>query len=295
MTTLRRGLLPLTIAALCLLAMAPTTMAKAAPPFPTQSLGNRGADVKAIQWLLGGRGYPVAVDGVFGATTQQAVVAHQTGIGLAPNGIVDDATWRTLIVRVSLGSTGPAVSAVQRELRAKRHLDVPVDGVFGASTRTAVRAFQKHAGSADHRHRQRDDLALAHLALRAAVVQQDLAVRLLGRQWQGELGDIGGHQSAGSGGARRRGGGARPGRGRGRLEAARRGHRRPRDPRARPRRRRPADAQGQGPVPLGRELPRVHVRPGGDPRAHRGHPGHRPGPRQAHLLQRPGARSRRAW
>ncbi len=146
MTTLRRGLLPLTIAALLLVLGAPTTAAKTAAMFPTQSLGNRGADVKAIQWLLGARGYRVTVDGVFGATTVDAVKARQTAAGLAPSGIVDDATWRTLIVRVSLGSTGPAVSAVQRELRAKRHLDVPVDGVFGATTRTAVRAFQKHQG-----------------------------------------------------------------------------------------------------------------------------------------------------
>ena len=146
MTTLRRSLLPLAIATLLLAMGAPATAAKAAPTFPTQSLGNRGVDVKAIQWLLGAHGYPVTVDGVFGASTQDAVKARQTAAGLAPTGIVDDATWRTLVVRVSLGSTGPAVSAVQRELRAKRHLHVLVDGVFGASTRTAVRAFQKHEG-----------------------------------------------------------------------------------------------------------------------------------------------------
>ncbi len=146
MTTLRRCLLPLAIAALCLALTAPATAAAASPRFPTQSLGNRGTDVKAIQWLLNERGYPVAVNGIFGATTVDAVKAHQAAAGLPANGIVDDATWTKLIVRVSLGSTGPAVSAVQRELHAKRHLDPPIDGVFGASTRTAVRAFQKHEG-----------------------------------------------------------------------------------------------------------------------------------------------------
>ena len=148
MTTLRRCLLPLAIAALVLALTAPATAAAASPRFPTQSLGNRGTDVKAIQWLLNERGYPVAVDGIFGATTVDAVKAHQAAAGLPANGIVDDATWTKLIVRVSLGSTGPAVSAVQRELHAKRHLDPPIDGVFGASTRTAVRAFQKHEGLA---------------------------------------------------------------------------------------------------------------------------------------------------
>jgi peptidoglycan hydrolase-like protein with peptidoglycan-binding domain len=146
MTMLRRCLLPLTLAAMCLVLTAPATAAKAAPSFPTQSAGNRGTDVKAIQWLLSERGYPVTVDGIFGATTADAVMTYQTAIGLPANGIVDDATWTKLVVRLSLGSSGPAVSAVQRELHAKRHLVPPVNGVFGASTRTAVRAFQKHEG-----------------------------------------------------------------------------------------------------------------------------------------------------
>ena len=148
MTALRRCLLPLSIAALLIVLAAPATVAAASPRYPTQSLGNRGADVKAIQWLLNQRGYPVAVNGVFGATTVDAVKAHQAAIGLPANGIVDDATWTKLVVRVSVGSTGPAVFAVQRQLHAKRHLDPPVNGVFGASTRTAVRAFQKHEGLA---------------------------------------------------------------------------------------------------------------------------------------------------
>ncbi len=144
MTTLRRCLVPLTFAALFLVVSAPAAAATPSPGYPAQSLGSRGTDVKAIQWLLTARGHHVAADAVFGVTTRDAVKAHQAAVGLPVNGIVDDATWVKLVVRVSLGSVGPAVSAVQRELRAKRHLDVPVDGVFGASTRIAVRAFQKH-------------------------------------------------------------------------------------------------------------------------------------------------------
>ena len=80
------------------------------------------------------------------------------------------------------------MKAVQRELRAKRHLDVTVDGVFGASTQAAVRAFQRHAGLAVTGHDERGDVAPADRALRAADVQQDVAVRLQRRQRAGELG-----------------------------------------------------------------------------------------------------------
>lgn len=41
---------------------------------------------------------------------------------------------------LEIGSTGPAVRAVQRELR------IPSDGIFGPKTRTAVRIFQQRVG-----------------------------------------------------------------------------------------------------------------------------------------------------
>ncbi len=140
-----RPLLPLLMAVLALSLTAPTAAAAGAR-FPTQSVGNRGTDVRAIQYLLTARGYPVTVDGVFGDTTRAAVVAWKTAAGLTLNGVVDDAAWARLIVRVKLGDEGPAVRAVQRELRSKRHLDVAINGVYGATTRAAVRAFQRHAG-----------------------------------------------------------------------------------------------------------------------------------------------------
>ena len=60
--------------------------------------------------------------------------------------------------------------------------------------------------------------------------------------------------------------------------------------RARPRRRRAADPQGQGAVPAsGRNYRQAALRPGGDPGAHQGDPRDRARPREAHLLQRPGA------
>jgi peptidoglycan hydrolase-like protein with peptidoglycan-binding domain len=141
----RRSLVPLALAVLALSLAAPSAAA-AGPRFPTQSLGDRGTDVRAIQELLAARGHPVAVDGIFGTTTEAAVAAWKTTAGLAANGIVDDAAWARLIMSLKLGDTGPAVRALQRELRAKRHLKVAVDGIYGTSTRAAVRTFQLHAG-----------------------------------------------------------------------------------------------------------------------------------------------------
>lgn len=147
MTRAVRHLAAILLAILALSMSAPT-VAAASPRYPTQSIGNRGTDVRAIQYLLTARGYPVVVDGIFGDATVAAVVAWKTATGLIVNGIVDDAAWARLIEPLGPRDDGPAVKAVQRELRAKRHLDVAVDGIYGASTRAAVRTFQRHAGIA---------------------------------------------------------------------------------------------------------------------------------------------------
>lgn len=60
----------------------------------TLRLGSRGPNVKLIQSLLNRIGYNAgAVDGVFGAQTQRAVIAFQRDNGLTPDGIVGPATW----------------------------------------------------------------------------------------------------------------------------------------------------------------------------------------------------------
>ena len=147
MTRLPRLLVPVALALVALSIAAPS-VAAAGARFPTQSLGNRGTDVQAIQWLLTARGYPVTADAIFGAKTKAAVIAWQKATGRKADGIVDDADWAKLIIALKSGASGPAVKAVQRELRAKRHLDVTVDGVWASSTTAAVKAFQRHAGIA---------------------------------------------------------------------------------------------------------------------------------------------------
>ena len=123
-----------------------TAQAYANAFFPTQSSGNRGADVLAIQYLLQHNGQSTPADGVFGASTVTAAKAFQTAKGLGADGIVGPQTWGALVPTIRSGDNNAAVKALQVELNAKRRLSLPVDGVFSTAVRDAVVAFQSHAG-----------------------------------------------------------------------------------------------------------------------------------------------------
>ncbi len=114
--------------------------------FPYVSNGNRGEDVRAIQYLLKARGYSIGVDGVFGSGTESVVKSFQTSQGLGSDGIVGPNTWNALVITVSQGATGDAVRAVQSQLNAKRNAGLAVDGIFGSGTKSVVQSFQTHAG-----------------------------------------------------------------------------------------------------------------------------------------------------
>ncbi len=72
------------------------------PPAAVLRQGSRGQDVITLQYLLDliSEYYPgipaVTQDGIFGAGTKQAVVAFQSRMGLAVDGIVGPATWNAL-------------------------------------------------------------------------------------------------------------------------------------------------------------------------------------------------------
>ena len=72
------------------------------PPNSVLRQGSRGPDVITLQYLLDviSEYYPgipaPAQDGIFGSGTRQAVIAFQQIMGLQPDGIVGNLTWKAL-------------------------------------------------------------------------------------------------------------------------------------------------------------------------------------------------------
>lgn len=122
---------------------------------PTLNQGTQGDAVKALQEALNTHGAALAVDGVFGPSTHEAVIGFQEANGLAPDGIVGPLTWAGLHnptdkpvdavpgsePQIGPGSEGPAVTLLQRLLNETGHA-IAVDGIFGPNTHSAVIAFQ---------------------------------------------------------------------------------------------------------------------------------------------------------
>jgi peptidoglycan hydrolase-like protein with peptidoglycan-binding domain len=112
--------------------------------FPLVVQGNTGERVIDVQQLLNQRIHAgLAVDGIFGPLTNAAVRNFQASRHILVDGKVGNQTWPLLIIQVQRGSTGPAVSAVQHNLRfAYGFTSLAVDGIFGPQTQAAVQSFQ---------------------------------------------------------------------------------------------------------------------------------------------------------
>ncbi len=111
--------------------------------------GSRGADVLAAEYLLVERGFMSTANSVFDATTETAVRNFQAAVGLTQNGMIGGSTWPLLVLTASSSTSGNEVRAVQSLLNSKRSAGLTVNGTFNASTETAVRNFQIHAGLAN--------------------------------------------------------------------------------------------------------------------------------------------------
>lgn len=120
--------------------------------YTTVKSGSSGSLVKAAQCLLKAAGYdPGAPDGVFGSATTTAAKNFQAAKGLTADGVVGPKTWTALLSRgatttVQNGSTGEAVTRVQRALTAALGRTVGIDGIFGSGTGQAVRDYQSSRG-----------------------------------------------------------------------------------------------------------------------------------------------------
>ena len=116
-------------------------------PWPQTRQGAKEHPVPTLQYMLRARGHTVAVDGIFGPKTDEAVRAFQRQKHLTVDGIVGPRTWTALIIEVRRGDEGDAVRGVQEEFRYRDLSGDPskglaVDGIFGPQTEAAVRAFQ---------------------------------------------------------------------------------------------------------------------------------------------------------
>jgi peptidoglycan hydrolase-like protein with peptidoglycan-binding domain len=107
--------------------------------------GSKGERVFAVQYLLNQQiNARLATDGIYGPKTTAAVKAFQKKVKLPVDGIVGPMTYPKLIITVKKGSKGPAVSAVQHNLRfAYGFKTLMVSGTFGGQTNKDVKAFQK--------------------------------------------------------------------------------------------------------------------------------------------------------
>ncbi len=143
--------------------------------------GNRGVEVRTLQYYLAILGYfnsdlpVIAVDGIFGQETYDAVLTFQKQYGLPIDGIVGRSTWNALQNAydgvlatlppkfknyekliypgyfITTGASGNVVRQLQNFLRVigQNNSSVPVitvDGQYGNSTKAAVQAVQRLNG-----------------------------------------------------------------------------------------------------------------------------------------------------
>jgi peptidoglycan hydrolase-like protein with peptidoglycan-binding domain len=120
--------------------------------YPVLEPGARTDAVRTLQCSLNDVGVgPVVVDGFYGPRTQAAVKEITDGFegqGAPRPYRINNGFWTLLFGRqlpdrdLAIGAHGPAVTVLQRALRAAG-ATVVVDGDFGVRTKRVVRAYQR--------------------------------------------------------------------------------------------------------------------------------------------------------
>ena len=122
-------------------------------------MGDSGSDVKNLQTKLKKLGYyDGTVDSTFGSGTYAAVKAFQKKYNLTADGVAGSETLKKLDSAyknadsdkddgsLRKGATGTAVKTLQTNLKKLGFYTAYVDGSFGSTTESAVKAFQKKYG-----------------------------------------------------------------------------------------------------------------------------------------------------
>ncbi len=122
-------------------------------------MGDSGSAVKDLQTKLKKLGYyDGTVDSTFGSGTYAAVKAFQKKYNLTADGVAGSETLKKLDSAyknagsdkdddsLRKGATGTAVKTLQTNLKKLGFYTAYVDGSFGATTESAVKAFQKKYG-----------------------------------------------------------------------------------------------------------------------------------------------------
>lgn len=124
--------------------------------------GDSGSQVATLQRNLSTAGYYKGpVTGFYGSLTQDAVSSFQRARGLQPDGIASSTTLAALEGRggsnpnsssgysnviLRRGSSGTAVTQLQRTLTSRGYYSGPITGYFGRLTEEAVIRFQQANG-----------------------------------------------------------------------------------------------------------------------------------------------------
>ena len=111
-------------------------------------------DVASAQQRLKDDGYYAGpVDGVMGPNTEAALRAYQRDHRLSVTGQLDPPSTRSLMsetstaaVRTPPNPVSMDIRAAQRQLKDRGYYSGPVDGVIGAATEGALRAYQRDRG-----------------------------------------------------------------------------------------------------------------------------------------------------
>jgi peptidoglycan hydrolase-like protein with peptidoglycan-binding domain len=120
--------------------------------FPVLQQGAKGENVRALQWLLNCKGYPVAAPGHYGPKTAMTVKNLQLKSGVRPaDGVTGALTWSQLVQgSTKYGARNDCVKALQVLLNSYREDsksdDLPITGYFGPKTRTSLHNYEDWRG-----------------------------------------------------------------------------------------------------------------------------------------------------